>query len=447
MVQVLHRLGRNPVYSRSMTPLAAIVLAAGLGTRMASAQPKVLHRAAGRSLLGHVLTAVTQLGPQRTIVVTGPDQGGVDAEARRYVPNIETVIQAERLGTGHAVQMAAPLLQSFPGSVLLLFGDCPNIGAATLRALLAEIGPKTPVAVLGFRTNQPTGYGRLITKGKNLLAIREELDGTKRERAITLCNSGVMAVDCELLVRLLPKLENRNSKSEYYLTDLVELAVKARKTVRFAECPEPKRSWASIRAPSSPQIEAELQRKLSGQDAMEQGATLIAPDTVFLSADTQIGTRRRDRAQCRHRTRRDDRRQRGRSALLAYRGRDDRAGRADRAVCAAEAGRRDRPQAHIGNFVEIKKAKVEARAPRPIISPISAMRASAPAPNIGAGTITCNYDGFDKHQTDIGAGVFIGSNTALVAPVKIGDGANIAAGSVITQRCRGRCAGSARGRR
>ena len=182
MVQVLHRLGRNPVYSRSMTPLAAIVLAAGLGTRMASAQPKVLHRAAGRSLLGHVLTAVTQLGPQRTIVVTGPDQGGVDAEARRYVPNIETVIQAERLGTGHAVQMAAPLLQSFPGSVLLLFGDCPNIGAATLRALLAEIGPKTPVAVLGFRTNQPTGYGRLITKGKNLLAIREELDGTKRER-------------------------------------------------------------------------------------------------------------------------------------------------------------------------------------------------------------------------------------------------------------------------
>ena len=430
MVQVLHRLGRNPVYSRSMTPLAAIVLAAGLGTRMASAQPKVLHRAAGRSLLGHVLTAVAQLEPQRTIVVSGPDQGTVDAEARRFVPNIETVIQAQRLGTGHAVQVAAPLLQSFSGAVLILFGDCPNISTATLRALLCEIGPKTPAAVLGFRTNEPSGYGRLLTKGTSLIAIREELDATKRERAITLCNSGVMAVDCGLLVTLLPKLENRNSKTEYYITDLVELAVKARKTVRFTECPAEEVMGVNTRAQLAA-VEAALQRKLRAK-AMEQGATLVAPDTVFLSADTQIGrdvviepnvtigpgVAIGDNVVVR--------------SFSHVEGATVAPGATIGPFARLRPGAKVGPDAHIGNFVEIKNATVEAGAKINHLSYVGDARVGSGA-NIGAGTITCNYDGVAKHQTDIGKNAFIGSNTSLVAPIKVGDGAYIGSGSVITR--------------
>ena len=430
MVQVLHGFGRKSVYSRSMTPLAAIVLAAGLGTRMASAQPKVLHRVAGRSLLGHVLAAVAELAPQRTIVVAGPDQAAVASEARRHIADVETVVQAERLGTGHAVQMAAPLLQSFTGRTIILFGDCPNISAATLRALLAEVDAKTSLAVLGFRTKEPTGYGRLITKGKKLLAIREELEATKRERAITLCNSGVMAVDAQLMARLLPKLENCNTKKEYYITDLVELAAKARKPVSYVECPAEEVLGVNTRAQLAA-VEAELQRKLRAR-AMEHGATLVAPETVFLCADTRIG----------------------RDVLIepnvtfgpgvsvadnvVIRSFSHIEGATIAAGATVGPFARLRPGAalgadvHVGNFVEIKNASVETGAKVNHLSYVGDARVGAGA-NVGAGTITCNYDGVAKHHTDIGKGAFIGSNTSLVAPVKIGDGAYIGSGSVITR--------------
>jgi bifunctional UDP-N-acetylglucosamine pyrophosphorylase/glucosamine-1-phosphate N-acetyltransferase len=412
-----------------MTETAVIVLAAGLGTRMKSSRPKALHRVAGRTLIGHVLTAVSALDPRQVIVVTGPGEDAVSEEARHFIPGAVTVIQAERRGTGHAAIVAQPALQSFSGKVLVVFADCPNIKSQSLRVLLAEVTAKTPLAVLGFRAADPHAYGRLIQDKKgNLIDIREELDASTHERKLNLCNSGIMAMDAALFRDLLPQLNNDNAKGEYYLTDIVALVVKKRKQVVHVVCAEAEVAGVNTRAQLA-EIETQMQRDLRAL-AMENGATLIAPETIFLSADTQIG---KDVVVEPHVVI-------GPGVVIAD-------NVTIRSFCHIEGASiassaivgpfaRLRPGAeigegaHLGNFIEIKNAKVEAGAKINHLAYVGDARVGAKA-NIGAGTITCNYDGIAKYFTDIGAGAFIGSNTALVAPVKIGDGAYVGSGSVV----------------
>ena len=245
-----------------MPDLALVVLAAGKGTRMMSDLPKVMHQAAGRSLLGHVLTTAAALAPARLVVVTGPDMPEVAEEARKYCKDATIVVQAERKGTAHAVAMAAPYLADFKGRILVVYGDVPLIEAATLRALTEAVKGAQPLAVLGFRAADPTGYGRLIvTREGTFTGIKEELDATPEERAITLCNSGVMAADAALLWKLLPRIGNNNAKGEFYLTDLPGLAAAEGFELAYPECPDDQVLGVNTRAQLAA-IEAALQHRL-----------------------------------------------------------------------------------------------------------------------------------------------------------------------------------------
>ena len=414
-----------------MTELATVVLAAGQGTRMKSAIPKVLHQAAGRSLLGHVLHAASALGVSRTVVVAGPGMADVEAEAKRIIPEARIAIQHDRKGTAHAVSMAKQALAGFSGTVLVLYADAPLIKAETIAALAAKLSKTVAMAVLGFETASPKGYGRLIRDSHgNIAAIREELDASPAEKAITLCNSGIIAIQSEMLWRLLPNIKDSNAKKEFYLTDLVELTVAAGGTVGLSICPEAAVAGVNDRVQLAA-VEQQFQARYRRQH-MLNGATLVAPETVYFCADTEIG---RDVVIGPHVifgpgvSVADD------VEILAFSHIEGariasgaRVGPYARLRPGAEIG----ADAHIGNFVEIKKAKIGKGAKVNHLSYIGDATVG-PRTNIGAGTITCNYDGYDKHLTEIGAGVFVGSNTALVAPVKVGDGANIAAGSVITR--------------
>jgi bifunctional UDP-N-acetylglucosamine pyrophosphorylase/glucosamine-1-phosphate N-acetyltransferase len=412
-----------------MNEIAIVVLAAGQGTRMRSQLPKVMHRAGGRTLLGHVLTATAGLAPRHAVIVAGPDMEDVIGEARRFAADAAIAIQDSRRGTAHAVSVAKPALAGFEGTILVLYGDVPLIAADTIRMLAAGVTARTPLAVLAFHAADPTGYGRLILRSRKLVAIREELEASKAERKIDLCNSGFIAAHSELLWRLLPRITNDNAKGEYYLTDLVELAVAEKTAVAHAVCPEAEVQGVNTRA----QL-AEVERLLQVRyrtTAMEAGATLIAPETVFFSADTRLGS---DVVVEPHVVFGPGVTVGDRASILAFShiegatiGSGARIGPYARLRPGAEIG----DDAHIGNFVEIKKAKIAEGAKANHLAYIGDARVGAKS-NIGAGTITCNYDGFEKHFTDIGAEVFVGSNTALVAPVAVGDGANIAAGSVIT---------------
>ena len=413
-----------------MADIALIVLAAGKGTRMRSALPKVMHRVAGRPLLGHVLTAANELKPKKAVVVVGPDMEAVGAVSMQFLPNSSLALQQERKGTAHAVAMARQNLSGFSGTVLVLYADVPLISAASLKALVAKIDINTPAAILGFEAADPKGYGRLIkTVSGHIGAIREELDATPAERSISLCNSGIIAVDSEALWKNLTLIKDDNAKKEFYLTDIVELISKSGFNVGLVTCPEAEVAGVNDRvqlAAMEASFQAQYRRK-----AMLAGATLIAPDTVYFSADTRIGSdvviepnvffgpgvRVGDNVE-----------------ILANShiegtsiGNGAKIGPFARLRPGAEIG----DEAHIGNFVEVKKAVIGRGAKANHLTYIGDARVGAGS-NIGAGTITCNYDGYEKHLTDIGAKVFVGSNTALVAPVKIGDGANIAAGSVIT---------------
>ena len=414
-----------------MTDIALIVLAAGKGTRMKSALPKVMHRAAGRTLLGHVLTAAGALSPKRAAVVVGPDMDAVGLEAQRYFPGCTVAIQAERQGTAHAVSMAKAGLAGFSGTILVLYADVPLIQAVSLGALAGKLDKKTPVAILGFDAVAPHGYGRLL-KARNgtIRAIREELDASPQERRIRLCNSGILSVNSHALWKLLPQIKNKNAKREYYLTDLVEHAVKASLQVGLVTCPEAEVAGVNDRAQLGA-IEASLQARYR-RDAMIGGATLVAPDTVYFSADTKTGmdvviepnvflgpgVTIGDNVHI--------------LANSHLEGADIRSGARIGPFARLRPGAVIGEDAHIGNFVEVKKTVIGRGAKANHLSYLGDAGVGAGS-NIGAGTITCNYDGFEKHVTDIGSQVFVGSNTALVAPVKIGDGANIAAGSVITR--------------
>jgi bifunctional UDP-N-acetylglucosamine pyrophosphorylase/glucosamine-1-phosphate N-acetyltransferase len=413
-----------------MTGIAIIVLAAGKGTRMKSALPKVMHRAAGRSLLSHVLHAAMGISPSRAVVVVGPGMAEVAAEAQSVFPQARAAVQSDRLGTGHAVSMAKPALEGFTGIVLILYGDVPLITAESLARLTGLAGA-SGMAVLGFEAENPHGYGRLLRNPRGeVVAIREELDATPEQRAITLCNSGIIAASTDLLWPLLAKVGNANAKGEYYLTDLIELAAEAGSPAALALCPEAEVAGVNDRIQLS-WIEARLQEAYRRRH-MLNGATLTAPDTVFFSADTEIGqdvtigpnvvfgpgVRVADGAEI--------------HAFCHLEGAEVGQGARIGPFARLRPGASIGASAHIGNFVEVKKASIGEGAKANHLAYIGDARVGARS-NIGAGTITCNYDGYEKHATEIGADVFIGSNTALVAPVTVGDGANVAAGSVITR--------------
>ena len=410
---------------------ACIILAAGLGTRMHSAHPKVMHKVAGRTLIGHVIVAAKATGCGKMCVITGPDMKVVEDEARRWHPQASVALQKDRLGTAHAVKAAKDELAGFSGTVLILYGDVPLIEPDTLKKLAGQVNDQTPLAVLGFETDTPAGYGRLIMDvNQYLTAIREELDATAKERAVKTCNSGIMAVDSAHLWPMLEKIGNDNAKGEYYLTDLVGLTVSAGKQVAVTMCPESQVAGVNDRVQLAA-IEQVFQSRYR-DEVMRNGATLVAPETVFFSADSNIGedvviephvvfgpgvTVKRD------------------AIIHSFCHLEE---------CTIGEGAQIGPfarlrpgadlaeKAKVGNFVEIKKAQIGTGAKVNHLTYVGDALVGAKA-NIGAGVITCNYDGFDKHRTVIGDGAFIGSNSALVAPVAIGEGAYVGTGSVITK--------------
>jgi len=407
----------------------AIVLAAGEGTRMRSARAKVLHEVAGRSLLAHVLDAVRAAGGSATAVVVGPGAEPVALEARRVVPDAEIFVQSERRGTAHAVLAAKPAVARGFDDILVIYGDTPLIRPETLLRLRAALAEGAALAVLGFRPQDPTGYGRLVLEGDDLVAIREEVEASVAERAIPLCNGGLMAFAGSSALAILQQIGSRNRKNEFYLTDAVAIVRAMKLKAVVIETEEDDVRGINTKTQLA-ETEAVLQQRLR-QAAMEAGVTLIAPETVFLSADTKFG---RDvvvepfvvfgpgvsvddnaviHSFCHF--------------IHSHIGKGASVGPFARLRPGAELGE----NVHIGNFVEIKASVIEAGAKANHLAYIGDTRLGAGS-NFGAGAIVCNYDGEAKHRTDIGKGAFIGSNSSLVAPVKIGDGAYVATGSVIT---------------
>jgi bifunctional UDP-N-acetylglucosamine pyrophosphorylase/glucosamine-1-phosphate N-acetyltransferase len=411
-------------------PVAVIVLAAGQGTRMNSELPKVLHPLASAPLLAHALAAARGLDPERTILVTGHGGEAVAAAARHIDPDIRIVRQEEQLGTAHAVRQAEPELAGFDGDVIVLYADTPLVRPETLQAMLDARATGAAVVVLGFEAADPGGYGRLVTRGGALEAIVEAKEATPDELAIRFCNSGLMSADAATLVSLLAEVGNDNAKGEFYLTDIVALARARGLAAAAIACPEAETLGVNSRADLAA-AEAAFQSRARAE-ALENGTTLTDPATVWFALDTHVG---RDVTI-------------GQNVVFGPEVTVE-SGVTIHAFCHLEGCHvshgakigpfaRLRPGAeiaedvHIGNFVEIKNAIVEEGAKANHLTYIGDARIGAGA-NIGAGTITCNYDGVFKHQTDIGARAFIGSNSALVAPVRIGAGALVAAGSVITQ--------------
>jgi bifunctional UDP-N-acetylglucosamine pyrophosphorylase/glucosamine-1-phosphate N-acetyltransferase len=417
-------LAEGPMPARSCL---AIVLAAGEGTRMRSLRPKALHAIGGRSLLAHALAAVKGAA---TAVVVGPGQAAVAAEAQSLVPDAEIYVQAERRGTAHAVLAATAALARGCDDVLIIFADTPLVRGPTLERLRAAIAAGAAVAVLGFRPADPAGYGRLIVKGKKLLAIREDRDASARERAITLCNGGLMALDGRVALDILQQIGDRNAKREFYLSDAVEIARSRGLDAVALETEEDEVRGINTRAQLA-EAEGVLQRRLRTA-ALNAGATLVAPETVFLAADTKLG---RDVIVEPHVVFGPGVVVEDGAVIRAFshlEGAHVGKGASVGPFARLRPGTRLGEKTRVGNFVEVKDAAIEAGAKANHLSYIGDARVGANA-NIGAGTITCNYDGVDKHRTEIGRDAFIGSNSALVAPVAIGEGAYVGSGSVITR--------------
>jgi bifunctional UDP-N-acetylglucosamine pyrophosphorylase/glucosamine-1-phosphate N-acetyltransferase len=414
----------------SVRTCLAIVLAAGEGTRMRSARPKVLHAVAGQTLLAHVLAAVRQSGVTATAVVIAAGQDDVAAAAKKAVPDLSLFVQQERRGTAHAVLAARPAIEQRPDDILVVYGDTPLIRPATLARLRAPLANDAAIAVLGFYPADPTGYGRLVMEGTDLIAIREEADASPAERAITFCNGGIMALSGGTALAILERIGDHNSKGEFYLTDAAEIARSMNLRAVAVEVEEDDVRGINNKTQLA-EAEAVAQRRLR-QAALDAGVTLVAPETVFLSADTAFG---RDvvvepYVVFGEKVTVED------GAVIhsfshvagAHIGKGVSVGPFARLRPGAKLGDRSR----IGNFVEVKEAVIEAGAKANHLSYIGDAHVGADA-NVGAGTITCNYDGSEKHRTTIGARAFIGSNAALVAPVEIGEGAYVGSGSVITE--------------
>lgn len=405
--------------------IAVVILAAGKGTRMKSNLPKVMHAVAGRPMIFHLLATVSNLTPAKVVVVVGPDMDQV-AEAVAPYP---TCVQADRNGTGGAVKAAASELEGFEGTVLVLYGDTPLVRAETLRNAAAACAEGAAVSVLGFRPSNFHQYGRLITDDSGALtAIVEARDASPEELEVNLCNSGVMAFDGRHLLGLLDQLDTNNSKGEYYLTDTVRLARAAGHSTVVVEGEEDELLGVNSREDLAV-AEAVVQDELRAK-AMEDGATLVEPATVWFHHDTRLG--------------RDVVVQPnvvfGPGVTVSDNVQINSFSHLEGATVAAFAvigpyarlrpGTQIGANAQVGNFVEIKNAELGEGAKVNHLTYIGDATIGARS-NIGAGTITCNYDGFGKYRTIIGEGAFIGSNSALVAPLTIGDGAIVAAGSTI----------------
>jgi bifunctional UDP-N-acetylglucosamine pyrophosphorylase / glucosamine-1-phosphate N-acetyltransferase len=408
----------------------AIVLAAGEGTRMASRRPKVLHAIGGRSLLGHVLAAIGPTPGLSVVVVIGRDQDAVRAETRRFRPDAQIAIQNERRGTAHAVLSARDALIHGFDDILVLFGDTPLIKPATVLRLRDALAGGAAVAVLGFRAADPTGYGRLIVKGDRLGAIREERDATPDEMLITLCNAGLMALEGKFALDILEQIDCRNAKGEFYLTDAVGIAHDRGLTTVALEVEEDEVQGINTRAQLAG-AERSLQQRLRAA-ALDGGVTLVAPETVFLAADMVLG---RDVLIEPHVVFGPGVVVEDNVIIRAFshlEGAHIAAGASVGPFARLRPGTRLGANAKIGNFVEVKATLVEAGAKANHLAYLGDAWVGEGA-NIGAGTITCNYDGTAKHRTEIGRGAFVGSNSSLVAPLTIGEGAYIGSGSVITR--------------
>lgn len=409
--------------------VSVIILAAGQGTRMNSDLPKVLHQVAAAPLLHHALATAQSLEPSRIVTVTGHGGEAVATSAAAFDETVETVVQDPQLGTGHAVAQAALLLSDEPGEAIVLYADTPLIREETLRAMLAARA-KHAVVILGFHAKDPGRYGRLLTEGDELLAIREFKDATPEERKLTLCNSGVVCAEARTLFSLIAEIKNDNAAGEYYLTDIVELARKRGLSAGVVLCPEAETLGVNTRAQLA-EAEAAFQSRARAS-ALETGVTLTAPDTVFFALDTHIG---RDAII-------------GPNVLFGP-GVTVESGAEIKGFCHLEGCHvsrgatvgpfaRLRPgtelaeDVHVGNFVEIKNAILDEGVKVGHLTYLGDAQVGEHT-NIGAGTVTCNYDGVMKHRTIIGKRAFIGSDTMLVAPVRVGDGALTASGSVITE--------------
>lgn len=412
-------------------PLLTVVLAAGKGTRMKSMLPKVLHQIAGRSMLGHVLALVSGAGAARTAVVVGPGMDDVAKEAASAISDAAIYTQHQQQGTADAVLAAREALDAHDGDVIVLYADTPLLLAETIARLRAALDGGAAIAVLGFRAANPTGYGRLLLDAAgSLAAIREEKDATDAERAFNLCNSGVMAFRVARLGDLLGRIGNANAKGEFYLTDAVEIARSAGLKSVVVECAEDEVLGVNSRDQLA-EAEAIWQRRARTQ-FMRDGVTMRAPDTVTLAFDTKIaadvvigpnvyfGNGVVVEAGARI------------DAFCHFEGATIGPGARVGPFARLRPGAKLGADVHIGNFVEVKNVTLADGAKANHLSYLGDGSVGAKA-NIGAGTIFCNYDGFNKSRTEIGAEAFIGSNSSLVAPVKIGDGAYVGSGSVITK--------------
>ncbi|NQX79381.1 MAG: bifunctional UDP-N-acetylglucosamine diphosphorylase/glucosamine-1-phosphate N-acetyltransferase GlmU [Hyphomicrobiaceae bacterium] len=413
------------------TPVLSIILAAGKGTRMCSKLPKPMHRLAHRSILGHVLATVRKAGHKKIAVVIGPDMDHLAEEAHSHAANCIICVQANRLGTANAVLSAQNVLAEHTGDVFVLFADTPLLRPETLINASAMLNKGANLVVMGFETNNPKGYGRLVIDSQgNLAAIREHSEATLQEQTIRICNSGVMAFRCSNFIAMLNQIDNNNIKQEYYLTDIVEVAHRHKLSCSVLLCDEEELLGINDRVQLAV-AESKFQNQARNA-AMYSGATLIDPSTVWFAYDTTLGQ----------------------DVIVEPNvffgpGVNIADGTHIRANCYIEGTiigsgscigpyARLRPGAklgtdvNIGNFVEVKNTIIGDNVKANHLSYLGDGTIGSGA-NIGAGTIFCNYDGFNKHSTVIGEKSFIGSNTSLVAPIQIGSGAIIGSGSVITR--------------
>lgn len=427
-----------------MPAIASVILAAGHGTRMRSELPKVLHLVAHRPMLHHVMALATGLGAERQVVVVGSQAPAVADSARRMDPDAEIAVQDPPKGTADAVRCALPALEGFEGVVLILYADTPLVTPATVAALVGEIEAGGDLAVLGFEPSEPGAYGRLVVGAKgHLERIVEAKDANPEELTIGLCNSGVMAVSSASLNKYLPQIGNDNAKGEYYLTDLVGLVTQGGGRAAVVTGSEDEVFGVNDRVELA-EAEAIFQRR-KRLEFMRSGVTMTDPSTVYFAADTEIGqdavlgpgivfgpgVRVAKGAVV--------------NAWSHLEGAEIAEGASVGPFARIRPGSVIGEGAKVGNFVETKKAVLGKGAKVSHLTYLGDASVGEEA-NIGAGTITCNYDGFEKFTTVIGAGAFVGSNSSLVAPVEIGAGAYVGSGSVITKNVEQDSLAVARGR-
>ncbi|CDZ59908.1 bifunctional UDP-N-acetylglucosamine diphosphorylase/glucosamine-1-phosphate N-acetyltransferase GlmU [Neorhizobium galegae] len=408
----------------------AVILAAGDSTRMKSSMSKVLHPIAGRPMIAHVMAAVASTGVTEAALVVGRDADGVAKAGAVEGVAVEAFLQTERRGTGHAVLTAKQAIARGYDDILVAYGDVPLVTSAPFAEAREKLAAGADVVVIGFHTDKPTGYGRLLVENGELIAIREDKDATDEERKVTWCNSGLMAINGRKALSLLESITNQNAKGEYYLTDIVEIARAAGGKVVAVDAPETEVAGCNNRAELA--MLEKLWQERRRHQLMISGVSMIAPETVFLSYDTQIGQDaliepnvvfgpgvRIDSGAVIH-------------AFSHIEGAHVSGGATVGPFARLRPGADLAVGSKVGNFCEVKNARIDEGAKVNHLTYIGDAFVGSHS-NIGAGTITCNYDGVNKHETRIGANAFVGSNSSLVAPVSIGDGAYVASGSVITE--------------